>query len=98
MRSRTGNAFFSHREQRVSIGTLVAHAFFPAVRGASIPGPPVFVVTLSIERTFAGDRDVLLFKRVDERRVVEHLDAFPTREDDRQVVFRILAELDRRAF
>ena len=58
----------------------------------------MFVVTLSIERAFAGDRDVPLFKRVDEGRVVEHLDAFPAREDDRQIVFRILAELDSGAF
>src|SRR5215216_903217 len=91
-------AFLRHREQRGSIGSLVAHAFLPAVREAPIPWPPVFVITLSIERAFARDRDVLLFEGVDKRRVVEQLDAFPTREDDGHVVFRVLAELDRRPF
>src|SRR6185503_11360980 len=92
------NTFFGHREQRRSVCSLVAHSFFPTVCRASIPGPPVLVVALSIERSFSGDRDVLLPKRINERRVIEQLDAFPSRENDRQIVFRILAELDRRAF
>src|SRR5215212_9718053 len=90
------NALLCHREQRRSVSTLVAHAFFPAVRGTAVPWPPVFVVTLSVECSFSGDRDVLLFKSVDERRVVEQLDAFPARENYRQVVFRVLAKLDSR--
>ena len=90
------NALLRHREQRCSVSTLVAHAFFPAVRGTAVPWPPVFVVTLSVECSFSRDRDVLLFKSVDERRVVEQLDAFPARENYRQVVFRVLAKLDSR--
>ena len=39
-----------------------------------------------------GDRDVLGLEGVDERRVVHQLDAFPAREDDRQVVARVAAE------
>src|SRR6185503_13804968 len=92
------DAVFSHLEQRVSIRTLLAHAFFPAVLGTTVPGPPVFVVALAVEYTFAGDGDVLLFEGIDEWREVEELDSFPAREDDRQVVFRVLAELDRCAF
>src|SRR6185503_9413060 len=92
------NTFFSHREQRRPVCSLVAHAFFPAVCRASIPGPPVLVVTLSIERSFSSDRDVLLLERINERRVIQQFDTFPTREHDGQIVFRIPAELDRRAF
>ena len=92
-----GNASFSHAKQRVSIGTLVAHAFFPTVLRTSVPLPPVFVVTLSIERTSARDGDVSLFERVNERRVVEEFDAFPAREDYGQVVIGILAKLHDRA-
>src|SRR6476619_6218019 len=88
------HALFRHRKQRVSIGTLVTHSLFPAVRRAPVPRPPVFVVTLPVERAFAADRDVPLFKGVDERRVVEHLDTFPTREHNGQVVFRVLTEFD----
>src|SRR5687767_829115 len=92
------HTFFSHLEQCVSIGTLVGHALFPAVRRTSIPWPPVLGVALSVECAFARDRDVPLFEGVDERRVVEYLDAFPTREHDRQKVFWVPAELDRGAF
>src|SRR6185503_6784081 len=77
------NTFFRHPEQCRAMRTLLTHAFFPAVLRAPVPWPPVFVVTLAVERAFAGDRDVSLFERVDERRVVEEFDTFPTREDDR---------------
>ena len=50
------------------------------------PVPPVVRVRLAVERPGAGDRDVLRLERVDERRVVHQLDAFPAREHDRQVV------------
>src|SRR5215213_434348 len=92
------NAVFRHLEQRVSIRALLARAFFPAVLRTTIPWPPVFVVALAVENAFTRDRDILLFEGVDEGRVVEQLDTFPAREDDRQIVFGILAELDRRAF
>src|ERR1044072_2478970 len=87
------NAVFRHLEEGVSIRTCLGHAFFPAVLRTTIPGPPGFVVALSVENTFARDRDVLLFEGVDEGRVVEELDTFPAREHDGQVVFGILAEL-----
>src|SRR4026209_2248105 len=92
------NTFFGHRKQRISIPTLIAHPFFPAVCSTSVPWPPVFVVALTIERTLASDSDILLLEGVNKRRVVEHLDTFPTRENNGQIVFRVLAELDRRAF
>src|SRR5687768_5696796 len=92
------NTFFGHRKQRISIPTLIAPAFFPTVRRTSVPWPPVFVVALTIQRALASDCDVPLFEGINKRRVVEHLDAFPTRENNGQVVFWILAELDRCAF
>src|SRR6185369_4505934 len=92
------NAVFRHLEEGVSIRACVGHAFFPAVLWTTIPWPPGFVAALAVECALARDRDVLLFEGVDERRVVEELDTFPAREDDGQVVFWILAELDRRAF
>src|SRR6185503_12507572 len=92
------HAFLGHREQRVAIGALLRHSFFPAVLRTAVPWPPVFGVALSVERAFAGDRDVALSERIDEWGIVENLDAFPPREDDGQKVFRVRAELDRRAF
>src|SRR5690349_2265886 len=91
------HAFLRHREQRVAVGTLLRHSFFPTVLRTAVPGPPVFGVALSVEYAFARDRDVALLERIDEWRVVENLDAFPAREDDGQKVFRVRAELDRRA-
>src|SRR6185369_3643428 len=92
------NALLSHRKQRVTIVALVAGAFFPAVCGASIPGPPMLVVALAVERALTGNGDVALFEGVDEGRIVEQLDAFPTRENNRQIIPGVRTELDRRAF
>src|SRR5687768_16908572 len=93
-----GNIFLGHREERVAIRTLERHSFFPAVLRTAVPGPPVLRVALSVECAFAGDGDVSLVERVDKRRVVENLHAFPAREHNRQEVFWVSAELDRRAF
>src|SRR5688500_423079 len=92
------HAFLRHCEQRVAIGTLLFHPFFPSVLRTTVPQPPVFRITLPVERAFAGDRDVSLLKSINERRVVEDFDTLPTREDNRQVEFRVLTELDSRAF
>ena len=55
------------------------------------------MVGLPVERALAGDRDVLLLVRVDERRVVHQLRALEPREDGGQVVARVAAEGERRA-
>src|SRR5215510_9113913 len=89
------NTFLGHLEQRVAIRSLMRHPFFPAVLWTSVPVPPMSWSALTIERAFTGDRNVLLFEGIDERRVVEKLDTFPSRKDDRQKVFRVLTELDR---
>src|SRR5215218_6611804 len=92
------NTFICDLEEGVSIRALLAHGFLPAVLRTAVPPPPVFVIALAVECSFAGDCDVLLFERVDEGRVVEEFDTFPARENHRQVVFWILTKLDRRAF
>ena len=63
----------------------------------ALPGPPVLVARLAVERALAGDRDVALLEGVDERRVVHQLDAFPPREDHGQEVIGVAAEGDCRA-
>src|SRR5262249_1916797 len=50
------NAFFSHLEQRVAIGTRLV-----------FPRPPVIVVALAVEYAVAGDGDVALTESVNER-------------------------------
>ena len=52
---------------------------------------------LSVQRARAGDRNVGLAKRIDERRVVVQIIAFPARQHVR-ILARIGAELERRAF
>ena len=56
----------------------------------------MLLVRLPIERPLAGDRDVLAFEGVDERRVVHQLDAFESCQDER-ITRRILREAQRRA-
>ena len=58
----------------------------------------MFAVSLAVDYSFAGDRDVLLFKGVDERRVAHQFHAFPTREHIRQILLWIAIEFDRGAF
>lgn len=92
------DAVFRHLEERISIRSLLVHTLFPAVLRTTVPRPPVFIVTLAVECAFSSDRDVLLFEGVDERRIVKELDPFPAREDYRQVVVGVMAELDCCAF
>src|SRR5262245_31807049 len=89
-----GNTLLGHLLQCRSVRALIRRAFLPTVICATVPGPPGIVSTLSIKRSFARNRDVSLFKRVDERRIIHQFGAFPTSEDHRQVVAGILAELD----
>src|SRR5262249_34864139 len=70
-------------------------ASFPAASWPSRPRPPVLAIGLPIKNALAGDRDVLLFKGIDERRVIHQLHAFPTRENDGQIFLRIGIEFDR---
>src|SRR2546429_514622 len=74
---------------------LFGIAFLPATARPSFPWPPVSAVSLAVDHAFTGDRDVLLFKRVDERRVAHQLHTFPAREHVGQILARVLAELDR---
>src|SRR6185503_5425131 len=81
------HAFFGHLKQRVPIGASL-----------DLPRPPVIVIALTVECAFAGDGNILPAKRVDERRIVEQLDTFPTRKDHGKVVLWVLTELDGGAF
>ena len=87
------NPLLAHLEQAVPRRRLRAFG-----RTATpFPVPPVVVAGLTVQRAPAGDGDVALFERVDERRVVHQLDALPAREDRRQVGARIGREQQRRA-
>src|SRR6266536_1393958 len=66
------------------------------VSATARPGPPVLIRRRAVERAAARDGDILLLKRVDERRVVHALGAFETRVNRRQIFVRIGAELERR--
>src|SRR5581483_4921437 len=68
------------------------------VSPSTSPCPPVFIRRVSIKSSGARDRDVLLLKGVDERRIVHALGAFETRVNNRQIFLGVSAELERRTF
>ena len=74
-----GHITLAHGDERIAGDALLGR------RGAAfhVPCPPRVEGGAAIERAAAGDRDIFLFKRVDERRVVHAFDAFPAREHDR---------------
>src|SRR6202171_1648867 len=97
---RDGDAILSLLAEAVAVGNLrggrlciFGVIFSPGARH-SLPGPPVRLVGLTVERSLAGDGDVFALEGVDERRVVHQLDALPPREHVR-VVSRIAAEAER---
>src|SRR5207302_1063390 len=71
---------------------LARIALLVAAIGLALPGPPMGAVRLALESSAAGNRDVLLLVRVDERRVVHALQALPAREDQRQIMSLVLTE------
>src|SRR5882672_1002879 len=76
--------------------TLIRIAFLPSALRSSFPRPPMIAISITVDHAFACDRHIRLLKRVDQRRVVHQLHAFPSRKNQWQVLLRILAELDRR--
>src|SRR5436190_4066691 len=92
-----GHALFRHLEQPDPRRLTVRRPFDPAEIGAALPGPPMLVARLAVERAGTGDRDVLAVDGVDERRQAHQLDALETRQHLRQILARVGAEQDRRA-
>src|SRR5437660_5002322 len=68
-------------EQLADAGTGGSFAAF----FASGPRPPVLIRSRAIERAATCNSDILLFERVDERRVVHALSAFEARVKNRQI-------------
>src|SRR5579863_10204474 len=92
-----GHILGAHLEQPVPRGILAYHALRPAAVGAAFPWPPVLAIAISVERSFARYRDVLLSIRVEEGRVVHALDSLPACVDQRKIALRIAREQERRS-
>src|SRR6478609_688306 len=76
-------ALLGHLKKQGAIGCLIRLAFFPSTLGAAFPRPPVLAICIAVDGSRAGDRDVFLFKGIEEGRVVHQLNAFPASEDQR---------------
>ncbi len=90
-----GHAALGHLAQAADV---FVRARTLTVRAAPRPAPPVLVRRRAVERAAPRHRDVLLLEGVDERRVVHALRPLEARVDDGQVLRRVGAELERRAF
>src|SRR5437667_10860810 len=73
---RNRHALLGLLEEKRAIGELRLWRMTLADR---LPIPPMRLISLPVERALAGDRDILAIERVDQRRIVHPLDAFPTR-------------------
>ena len=87
-----------HFHQLRARGAGAAGALLPTTRLPPRPRPPVFATGLPIKHALAGNRDILLLKGIDERRIIHQLHAFPTSKDHRQILLRIRIEFDGRVF
>src|SRR6266702_5622217 len=90
-----GGAFRDVLVKQTAGVALFVITFFPATARASFPRPPIFAISLAVDDPFAGDRDVLLLKGIDKRRVAHQFHTFPTREHIRQILSWVLTEFDR---
>src|SRR5437762_6615059 len=61
-----GRALGNHLLKQSSRLARTGVALFPAAARASRPRPPIFAIGLAVDYAFAGDRDVLLLKGIDE--------------------------------
>ena len=55
----------------------------------------MFAISLAVDYSFTGDRDVALLKGIDESGIAHQLHAFPASEDHRQILLWVLTEFDR---
>ena len=58
----------------------------------------MFAISLAVDYSFTGDRDVALLKGIDESGIAHQLHAFPASEDHRQILLWVLTEFDRGVF
>ncbi len=86
------HAVVAHLREQRPVGALVGQSGVPAVLAGTDPVPPMLVVALGVEHACAGDADVSLTVRVDQGRVVVHLDPLPAGEHHGQVVGRVGTE------
>ena len=61
-----GRALGNHLLKQSSRLARVGVTLLPPAAGAPGPRPPMFAIGLAVDYSFAGNRDVLLFKGVDE--------------------------------
>src|SRR5947209_1512458 len=93
-----GRALRNHLVEKSACLVLLGVTFLPAATCATLPGPPVGAIRLTINDAFARQRDVLLLEGINKWRVVHQLHPLPAREDDGQIFLRIAVKLDGRAF
>src|SRR5205814_665998 len=89
---RNGYTLLHHLAQRGAGLALIRLVGFRSAFAA--PRPPVLRAGLAVEHSSAGDGDILLVQRVDERRVVHAFHPLEAREHHR-VELRVWVELDR---
>src|SRR5207302_969975 len=73
-------------------------ASLPTTACPPFPWPPMLAVGLAVDHAFAGDRNILLLKGVNERRVAHQFHSLPTCEDVGQILSRVLTKFDRGVF
>src|SRR5690606_11505327 len=71
---------------------LVWLAFFPAILLFSFPGPPILVIRVSIKHAASCNRDIFLFKGIDQWRIVHQFHSFPAGKYHWEVIVWIAAE------
>src|ERR1700728_1771952 len=65
-----GNAAFRHMEKLTAVLLLVHVSQLPPAVGAALPCSPMLAIAIAVNRSLAGDGNVLLLERIDEGRVV----------------------------
>src|SRR4029077_4709409 len=76
-------ALLGHLKKQRAIGRLIGLAWVPSTLRPPLPRPPVLAICIAVDGPRASDRDVFLFKGIDEGRVVHQLNPFPASEDQR---------------
>ncbi len=96
------HAFFGKlaesRHRRGLIRIALPPAMIDLPSPLPLPWPPGFWAGLSVKRPFAGDRDVRLLVRIDQRREMHQLHPFPSGMHNRLVRFRIRCKPQRCTF
>src|SRR5207237_1282964 len=76
-----GRALRNHLLKQSSRLARAGVSLLPSATLPTRPRPPVFAISLAVNYSFTGDRDVRLLEGVDESGVAHQFHAFPASED-----------------